>query len=900
MASTPTGADCSIVELALKTTAPRTPSHLLKRARLSLDDTRLRDRQIVLVQAPAGYGKTSLLAQWRRECLGYGMAVAWLSADERDDAGRLLLGLVHAVRAGCTRPTFGRFLLEGTMPSMGELDGMTAWLAEIARLPMEVALIIEEAERLPPGGLDNLAYLLHNAPRNLRVVIGARRGLDAAFADLLTHGEGALIGPDMLRFRLDETIELGARFGARADADACARLVELTDGWPLGLQLAFAAMLRATDPRQVVETMAAKGSGLRDHLLGALLANLSPEDDAFLTAISLLDALHPDLCRAVTGDAGAPESLARLMRETPVFTAAESGEWCRLHTLVRDALRARVALLPEAQRVLLHSRATAWLIERGMLEEAARHAHAAGQHETAYDLAERCLHDAVKEGNLAAVLGWLDLIPESELERRPRLRLAAAWVLALGERHREAESKIERMLAGPEAADIGLRYECTLILSAAAYYADEIDRFVALFEPWAELPPPSSASWLAQSHANRLAARAILLGEPAQARRFEQLVPRGEVGKRVGYLVRWADHIVGLSYLYEGQIHLAEDVLLPALASAEADLGRRHPLSCMFAAMCASLAYESDRIDQAAALLANRLDVLERGGTPETVMLAYRTATRIAEAQGAEHRALDLLQAMSAMGVVRRLPRLLIASLAEQVRLHAGRYRAETCGALVHRMLEIVRHEGPRQGPLWRRSADFLQTLACARAAIAARNWEAALEALTGAAERAETMRLGRSRIEIMGLRALALEQAGCSGRTLLSEATNLAQTYGLSRTLADAHPALADWIRQVGEEDAQSGRVAPPPAARMVRPPGQPAPGAPRAPPSVVLTPKEREILELLARNLSNKEIALAMTVGEETVKWHLKNLFGKLDASSRRHVVRRAVVLGLLEGAS
>ncbi|MGV5668124.1 response regulator transcription factor, partial [Burkholderia pseudomallei] len=74
---------------------------------------------------------------------------------------------------------------------------------------------------------------------------------------------------------------------------------------------------------------------------------------------------------------------------------------------------------------------------------------------------------------------------------------------------------------------------------------------------------------------------------------------------------------------------------------------------------------------------------------------------------------------------------------------------------------------------------------------------------------------------------------------------------------------------------------------------------GSPRAVPSVVLTPKEREILELLGRNLSNKEIALAMTVGEETVKWHLKNLFGKLDASSRKHAVRRALVLGLLESA-
>ncbi|MBN3793043.1 helix-turn-helix transcriptional regulator [Burkholderia sp. Ac-20353] len=83
------------------------------------------------------------------------------------------------------------------------------------------------------------------------------------------------------------------------------------------------------------------------------------------------------------------------------------------------------------------------------------------------------------------------------------------------------------------------------------------------------------------------------------------------------------------------------------------------------------------------------------------------------------------------------------------------------------------------------------------------------------------------------------------------------------------------------------------------VVPPAPRSAAGPRAVPSVVLTPKERAILELLARNLSNKEIAVALAVGEETVKWHLKNLFGKLDASSRKHAVRRALVLGLLESA-
>ncbi|KXU96137.1 LuxR family transcriptional regulator [Caballeronia megalochromosomata] len=895
MALTSSGAIPSTTELILKTIAPRAPLNLLARLRLSADAAHYRDRQITLVQAPAGYGKTSLLAQWRREYLARGIAVAWLLADERDDAERLLRGLVQAVRTGCARTGFGAMLLDGALASVGDLDGATGWLAEIALLSLDVVLIIDEAERLPAAGAALLAYVLHNAPQNLRVVVAGRGGFEASIVDLLTYGQGALVGPDALRFRLDETIALiGNRFGERVDADACARLFEVTDGWPLGLQLALAAMAHAADPRRAVDALSSGPGGLREHLVGALIANLSSDDEAFLTRISAVDMLHPDLCQALTGDVQTPERLARLVRETPVFITVEDSAWCRLHTLVRDALRVRLAELPAAERQALHARAMRWFVGRGMIEEAARHAHAAGEHQSAYELAERSLHDAVRHGHLSLVLDWLDLIPEPELEQRPRLRLAAAWALAVGQRHEEAQRQVERILADP-AVDVKLRYECALILSAAAYFADEPDRFVALFEPWAQ-SPPDGGTWLAQVHANRLAARAMLLGEPAQARRAQQRVRHGDGAETLDYLVRWGEHIAGASYLWEGQMSLAEELLTPALASAEAKLGRRHPLSCMFAVACAAIAYEDDRLDEAAALLSNRLDMLERAATPETVMLAYRTAARIAAARGGEHRALDMLEALYALGMSRCQPRLCVASLAEQVRLHAGRYRMETCQALVRRIDDILAREAGR-GPLWHESVALLQLLSHADAAIAARNWQQALDALDSAGKHADAMKMGRYRIEILALRAFAQQQAGTDATALLLEAMNLAQTFRLVRTLIDAHPSLADWVRRTGSAAAPENTGIAPAALTNVRPHARET-GGPRAVPCVVLTPKEREILELLARNLTNKEIARAGMIGEGTVKWHLKNLFGKLDASSRKHAVRRAVVLGLLEG--
>src|SRR5262249_14312350 len=158
---------------------------------------------------------------------------------------------------------------------------------------------------------------------------------------------------------------------------------------------------------------------------------------------------------------------------TPIFVAAENGDWTRMHMLVRDALRQVFATLAAGEQSSVHMRAATWLGEHGQLEAAAGHALAGGQQERAYDLAARSLYEALAtHGRQGAVLEWLARLPDDALARRPRLLLAAAWALALGERHEEAGSLVERLLAQPDADD-ELRFECALITGAAAIFADD-------------------------------------------------------------------------------------------------------------------------------------------------------------------------------------------------------------------------------------------------------------------------------------------------------------------------------------------------------------------------------------------------------------------------------------------
>lgn len=883
-------------DLLLKVTPPRVLRHLVARARLSAGDARLAGQPVVLVQAPAGFGKTSLLAQWRLEHLAQGAVVAWVLAQEQDSPARLVRALALAVRSGAARPGFGHTLLES--PPADGVEGVTVWLAEVAQGALDLVLFVDEVERLPEDTREVLAYLLRNAPPNLRVVLAARSDCPLDIDDLVDYGHCAVVGQEMLRLQLAETLELAhKRLGDRIDDDAAARLHELTEGWPLGVQLALSALGGGGDARLAALAPGAQGGALREHFVALLLAHLDPADVAFLTRISVAEALHAGLCQALTQAGDAAERLARLVRDTPVFVVAESSEWLRMHSLARDVLRERFAALPAAEIAAVHARAADWLAEQGLLEDAAGHALAAGQNDRAYELAERSLYESLMtRGRQGHVLEWLGRLPPAELDRRPRLLLAAAWSLALSERHDEAGRMVQRILAQP-GVDASLQCECALVLSGAAAFADDPDRVVALYAPWSE-DPPLRDPLLLKIHGNRLAYRLLLEGEPERARLRQQQALPGAPQTALAYVSRWGDFIVGLSYLWEGQVLLAERQLRPALALAEAELGRRSAFATILGALLATAVWERDQPAEAAELLANRLDVLERSGLPEAVLLGYRTAARAAAAQGAENRALQLLGAMHAVGVARGVPRLCIASLADQVRLHARRFRPETCSSLCARIDALLADPAAPQGPLWRRNVELLRAVAQGHAAVAAQQWRQAVAALAQADERAMALKQGRLHIELLGLRAYALDRCGERAEDLLREAADLARTYGLLRVLDDAHPALGGWARQVLDTPADDVRAGP-----LAAPMRAPAPAADaarlRSQPSMALTPKEREVLELLTRNLSNKEIALAMQVGEATIKWHMKNLFAKLDAGTRKQVVQRARILGLLEGA-
>jgi len=879
--------------LILKATAPRASRSLLYRERLGLNRGNQSDRVLIALQAAVGYGKTSLLLQWRREALESGAIVAWLTLDEHDDAASFVRGLEVALSIGSGAGHFVRDTGAAPVRREGELEALTAWLAEVAGMAVEVELILDDAHALPAATASNLLmYLLLNAPANLRVILASRRALPLDFAELIASGRLLHLHADDLRFTLEETAQvLEAGPASGIDKDSCVRLYELTEGWPLGVQLAMSSVMKRGNLKEAIAGFSSRSGDLQHYFMEVLVNRLPVEEVMFLADIACLDRVHPGLCQWLTENNHSAHMLAHLRDATPIFQDVVNGEWVRIHPIAREFLNERFERLPPEHRRRLHARAAHWLAERELFEEAARHARLAGDEAFAFDLVERCLYGIMTQGRVSRVLEWLEHLPQEEIRRRPQLCIATGWALAQGERHAKAAALVAPIMDDPEA-EPARRCEAAEICATAAFFNDDFDRLGNYISPWRESLQEQPAHQQIVG-TNLLAVLELFRGKPENANHLLQRLRTISRSAELSYALGWSGWLSGYIYLWEGQIGLAEEVLRQALVRAEAESGRRSPVAVMLAATLAAVLWDRELFEEAGLLLADRLDVLEHHAPPDAIIHGYLTAARLAAAAGAQSKAHDLIEQLRAIGDSRGLPRLCVASLGEEIRMLALRQQDKSCQARMGALERLEQQHGDTWGIL--QPLVMVQIgVARAYAAIVSSRWEVVSPLLETVDPVVKRIRRVRDAIQVQLLRALAGQQRGENCQQMIDEATSLAGTLGLGRVLADTDPVFAGAAATVAGQatelvsaghsllrDARSKR------GREL----------PRVVANALLTPKETEVLQLLAGNLSNKKIAQALDVGDQTVKWHLKNMFHKLQAGTRLHLLARARMLGILE---
>jgi LuxR family maltose regulon positive regulatory protein len=884
-------------DFTLKATPPRMPRGAIERERLRTFWDEAHECTALLVVASAGFGKTTLLQQWRRRWLETGAAVAWLSADDRDDPTRFTLALLHALRAASALPALDA--LDAKPPAnMPGAEALTAALAEIAFRGVQTVLVIDDAERLPEATVRGiLQYLLLNAPANLHVAIGSRTRLPLHTAELVSKGNYAKLGTDDLRLRLEESLAIvERRLGDQLGVDERAQLHDVTEGWAIGLQLAIATIEHEPDLSAAIRSLSARRGTLQDYFVESLLTRLPPRLAGFLTRISILDDINGELCEAITGCEDARAQLDRLIGDTPIMMVGENGDWLRLHPLARDFLLGRFEQLPIVEQAELHRRASHWYAQHERFHQAARHALASGDEPMAQQYAAKALWSLGTGGQIEEAREWIERLPPEMFTSDAQLQLVAASILALGDRNAEALAIARTLLRqgdlAPGALPVALR-----VAAGAATFADQLGLLPELIARWPAAGTPD-ANLFAVSCLNTRAVMALHAGETGEVRTLIGHAAAHGHGESMRLAHAHGRMLVGLSLLWDGRPDEAEADLRPVLARFERDEGRRSYLACLFASVVAPALVDRNQPAAAQALLANRLDVIERCGFPDNLLCAYRALARAALRQGDERRALSVLGNLDALAMHRQLPRLRLYALAEQLRIHAGRECHETLDRLlvdIDAMLPLFESDELR--PL-RSECQLVAATARAHAALARADYQEAEAQLRLAHAAATSIHRGRDVVQLKALRALvAWRQDSARAVPLLREALALARIAGNIRLVTDSHPLAADMLAQLGEA-VGLGTAPPPPSMPTQQPPVASAAAVRKQmlPRSALLTSKEAEILRLLGKGMSNKLIARTLDISNETVKWHLKNLYLKLSAGTRKHAVDRARLLGLV----
>ena len=438
------------VLLATKLHVPASRPGQVPRPRLTARLDEGLARGLILACAPAGYGKTVLLADWAR---GGGHPVAWLSLDAGDnDPARFWR---HAVAAlDQARPGIGERVapLLGP-PAPSSFQGLvTALINELAT--DEAVLVLDDFHVIGSRQVqESLAFLVEHRPAGIGVVLASRSDPPLALARLRARGQLTEVREAELRFTPGEAAELLQHVASGLPDASVAALAARTEGWAAGLQLAALSLRGQADATAFVAAFTGSHRYILDYLTEEVLEQQDRQLRAFLLETSVLDRLSGPLCDAVTGREGSQALLEEVERAGLfLIPLDEERGWWRYHHLFADLLRARLQQAQPGRVAELHRHAAAWYAEHGLADDTIGHAVAAGEMLSAARVIEQYF-DLVYSvrGEAATIHRWLSVLPDDVVRSRPRLLLAQA-LMAPTSGHLEV---VEPLLDAVECAPPG-------------------------------------------------------------------------------------------------------------------------------------------------------------------------------------------------------------------------------------------------------------------------------------------------------------------------------------------------------------------------------------------------------------------------------------------------------------
>src|SRR6266699_232468 len=558
--------------LATKLYLPRLRPNVVSRPRLLERLNEGLHRNLTLISAPAGFGKTTLVSAWVEGIERPRARTAWLSLDEgENDPARFLAYLVAALQTIAAHIGEGVLgMLQSSQPPPPEAM-LTALLNEITTLPDNFVLVLDDYHVIDAKAVDQaLTYLVEHLPPQMHLVIATREDPQLPLARLRARGHLTELRAADLRFTASEAAEfLTQVMGLSLSAADIAALEDHTEGWIAGLQLAALSMQGHEDAASFIQSFTGSHHFVLDYLLEEVLGQQPERIQHFLLRTSILDRMSGPLCEAVVLDPSlSAQAILEDLDRANLFLVSLDDErrWYRYHQLFADLLRLRLrqslsSSPAEAQSQVdeLHLRASQWFEEQGLSLEAFQHAAAAHDVERAARLVEGDGMPLHFRGAVTPVLHWLESLPKTALDARPALWVMYASALTMTGFLAGVEEKLqaaEAAMQGKERDDTtrDVVGQIAAIRAMLAVPANQLDTIMAQSRRALEYLHPSNLA-ARTSTLWTLGFASFLQGDRAAARRaYTEAIA---LSQAAGNLILYIGATIGLSNVQEADTQLA-------------------------------------------------------------------------------------------------------------------------------------------------------------------------------------------------------------------------------------------------------------------------------------------------------------------------------------------------------
>jgi LuxR family maltose regulon positive regulatory protein len=858
------------------------------------------NKPLTLVVAPAGYGKTTLVSRWLSE---FDSQYAWLSLDESESDLRLFLSYVLEALQTIDASFGAEFKGIIEAESLPAPDTLAIYLCnDLDSLDKRAVLVLDDYHRIRSPDVNQLldALLLHPS-RNLHLLLVTRRDPTIAIQTLRAHNMVGEVRMRELQFTSSETHELVQRSNIGSiRTSTIDELHKSTEGWPAGIRLALLASRHKQDPQEYLSNFGSRNLRVKNYIVDDVIGELPEHIQSGLMYTALLGSFSAPLCDACLSDngrtGGEGEQFMEVLRQSglPIVFLDGEHDWLRYHHLFGEMLRQRLEESRDRAFVRdIHKRAATWYAQNRYIEDGITHAIAAGDNEFAVGLVGQFRHEQMANDDWPRMERWLKLFDPAVIRENLELMLLECWLdlsyryelASLFERIDIAQALLEQLDEGEERDQLSM--EIDVLQSPFTYVYMDSGRGRQLTEPAISRMSPDRE--YIRSIALMYCAGAYQLdGELSKA---EDLVQKHLGSRDFSNPNSTARLLQALCFMYWASADVSK---LEVAAKRLLELSLEHKLSWSISFghyFVGVVAYERDCLDEAIAHLAEVVDRPHHFPIQNVTHCAYVLCLAY-EAKGQSNMATRVATRAAELSLERANSQFITTTEAFAAEL-ASR-RSQTVD--VERWVESAT---PTPETLLHRF--FHPEVAWVKAVVTQNlpdHQAKAGEVIDSLLEVMARSHHRRLHIDVLALQALIANRAGNPQRAIeyLSEAVQIGQPGQLVRPIADLGPELVPVLNKITLDDEGLKCI----GSIIAGMQGNEATvggndGGARFLPEA-LSDRETEILELLAKGLSNREIGEKLYISPGTVKRHAHNIYGKLAVSGRREAVSKATALGIL----